>query len=98
MYVLVRKDQPYGQIVVQAGHAAIESSRQYLPANLDHPHLIVCGVRNERELMKESARLDKSGIRHTMFYEADRNDEATALASEPVFGENRKHFKRYRLL
>lgn len=95
---MVRKDLPQSQIVVQAAHAAIESARKFLLAKTEHPHLVVCGVENEEELLKCEKHLDAKGILATIFHEEDRNNEATALASEPVFCEQRKIFRRYRLL
>jgi peptidyl-tRNA hydrolase len=98
MYVLVRTDQSYGQIVVQTAHAAIEIARKYIPLGMDHPHLVICKANNIAELLAEKAIIDKTGIRSTIFYEEDIGGLATALASEPVYGEQRKHFKRWRLL
>lgn len=98
MYILVRKDLSASQIVVQAAHAAIESTRYTSPADAEHPHLVVCGVKSEAELLKEVNRLDTFGISGKVFYEEDRNNEATAWASEIIYGEKRSFFRRYRLL
>jgi peptidyl-tRNA hydrolase len=105
MYVLVRTDLPGPQITVQAAHASIEATKHYsFPAescgqqNWVHPHLVVCGVENERKLLTEYEKLSKIGVKTKVFYEEDRNNEATALASEIVFGEDRKYFRKYKLL
>lgn len=86
------------QIVVQASHAAIEAARAFLPENLEHPHLVVLGVKDESFIYKTAKKLDAAGIRYKVFIEPDRNDEATALATEPLFEEQRKIFKNYQCL
>lgn len=98
MYVLVRKDQSYGQIIVQAAHAAMEATRKLVSPEAEHPHLVICGIKNEVQLEKAKQRLDSIGIDSIMFYEADRNDEPTAFATRLVYGDERKHFRKYQLL
>jgi len=85
-------------MVVQASHACIEATKAYLHPELEHPHLVVIGVNDESRLYKCASKLDKVGIRYKTFLESDRNDEATAIATEPIFGEARQHFKNYTLL
>src|SRR4051812_17716371 len=105
MYVLVRTDLPGSQVTVQAAHAVIEATKHYtFPADsrcsseFIHPHLIICGVENEEKLLTEHERLAKIGVKTRVFYEEDRGGEATALASEIVFGGNRRHFRKYQLI
>lgn len=98
MYVLVRKDLSHSQQVVQASHACIEATKAYLNTELEHPHLVVIGVNDESRLYKAASKLNKAGIRYKVFIEPDRNDEATAIATEPVFGDAREHFRNYTLL
>jgi hypothetical protein len=86
------------QQVVQASHAAIEATRNFLECSSEHPHLVVCGANDESSLLKEHSSLEKQGIKSIIFYEADRNDEATALASKVVYGGQRQHFKDWKLL
>lgn len=106
MYVLVRKDLPPSQIVVQTAHATIEATRTYIspaescgqPGEWQHPNLVVCGVESETKLLTEWKRVVESGIRTKIFHEADRNNEATAFATEIISGEGRKLFRKYQLL
>ena len=98
MYVLVRKDLSPSQIAVQAIHAAIELARSHLSPDEEHPHLVLCGVKSELQLFNALQRLQKAGIPHKPFFEADRDDELTAVAAGPVSGEDRQHFRRYNLL
>lgn len=98
VYVLVRKDLTPAQRAVQSCHAAIEATRQFISPNQKHPHLVVCRVRDEQALQREASRIELSGIRFAPFYEPDRNNELTAIATEPVSGSNRRRFRRYNLL
>lgn len=93
--MLVRRDLPAAQIAVQAAHAAIEAARLFLPPELTHPHLVLCRVATESDLLRAADRLDRAGIRFALFREPDRNNEATALATEPLCAERRDVLARY---
>jgi len=80
----VRRDLPAAQIAVQAAHAALEAARHFLPPDHPHPHLVLCRVSSERDLLSAADRLDRRGVRFTIFREPDRAGEATALATEPL--------------
>lgn len=98
IYVFIRKDLSLPQQVVQSSHACIEAAKSFLSNDLEHPHLVVLGVKGEHQLYTAAQKLDKAGIRYRTFIEPDRNDEATAIATEPVFGEKRHLFRTYRCL
>ena len=98
MYVLVRKDLSAAQQVVQSCHAAIEAARTLLPAEQEHPHVIVCGVRDEHALWAAVHKLQKHGIRYRAFQEPDQGNQLTALATEPVLDATRRLFRSLRLL
>lgn len=97
VYVLVRRDLSPEQITVQSCHAAIEAA-SLIPPDLEHPHLVVCGVNNETQLEQAAARLEKAEILFREFREADIGDQLTAIATQPIFGEDRRHFKKYKCL
>ena len=98
IYVLVRKDLSFPQQAVQSCHAAIEATRLFLSPEHSHPHLVLCGVRDQSTLERETSRLMSKGIRFVEFHEPDRNDELTAIATEPIAGDARRMFRRYDLL
>ena len=98
MYVLVRTDLPVLQIAVQSVHAAIEATRNFLLADSEHPHLVLCGVPSAQRLLAAADYLFLRGVRHTLFREPDRNNEPTALATEPLCGERRAVLDRFRCL
>ncbi len=85
---------------MQASHAAILLG-QWLPTthpNIEPPYLVAIGVKSEDELMKVGNRLNHANIKNFPFIEPDRNDEMTAIVTEPVFGQDRRFFRRYRCL
>lgn len=98
MYVFIRKDLPLEQQIVQSSHAAIEAARAFLPPDLEHPHLIVLSVNNEKSFDKVIQKLNAFGIRYRAFVEPDRNNETTAIATEIVYDETRQVFKNYQCL
>jgi hypothetical protein len=83
--------------VVQAGHAAYEAASLHTP-DLDHPHFVILGIRDEKELERALRRTQASGIVVRPFYEADRSNELTAFATQPVFEHQRSFFRRYNCL
>jgi hypothetical protein len=96
--VFVRKDLSIPQQVVQTSHACIEVSRNYLTPEATHPHLVVLSVENEEQLKQYAEKMKKAGIQYREFIEPDIGNQWTAVASEPLTGDRRKHFSNYRLL
>lgn len=94
----MRNDLSVPQQIVQSCHAAIEVARSLLPVECPHPHLVVCAVADERQLFQCLERLRRLGIAHRAFFEPDRGNELTAIGTEPISGERRRIFKRYRCL
>lgn len=72
--------------------------RSFLAIEQPHPHLVLCGVATERDLLAAADRLERAGIRFALFREPDRNDEVTALATEPLGSARRGVLGRYRCL
>src|SRR5262249_62270640 len=95
LYILVRRDLPATEIAVQSAHAAIEAARLFLSADIPHPHLVLCRVASEIALLAAADRLERAGIRFALFREPDRNNEFTALATEPLGSERREVLARY---
>lgn len=102
--MVARKDLGFTQICVQACHAVIEVARNSLiPPELDHPHLVLCGIENEQKLYKTLQQLTDAGIVCKCFYESDLGNQLTAIATQPLFKneltENqRKVLRRLQLL
>lgn len=99
VYVVTRSDLSIEQQAVQGIHAAIDTTRSGLiQPNTIHPHLALCVVPNEEELYYLARKLDKHNIKFTAFKEPDRNNEITAIATEPLFGSRRNPLKNLKLL
>jgi hypothetical protein len=76
----------------------MEAIRHYpLPVEVI-PNLVVFGISNEKKLICVQEKLNTLGVKFRTFVEPDRDNEITALATEPVNGEVRKIFKKYQLL
>lgn len=83
---------------MQAAHAAYEAGNAFYSLAAEHPHFAVCAVKDERRLLHDLAKLKELGIRIIEWREADLNDELTAIATEPISGEMRRHFRNFQLL
>ena len=93
----MRKDLPVAQQLVQAAHAAHESGLHLCDDKSKVNYLVALEVANEEELLAAHERLEDRDIQAVLFREPDRNDEATALCTEPVWGNRRKIFSKYPL-
>ena len=104
VYVLVRRDLSFPQQAVQAAHAALEAARAGLiPRGADeplapHPHLVLCHVPSIDGLLRAADRLRGAGVRFRLFHEPDLGGAPTALATEPLRGEDRAPLRRFPLL
>lgn len=85
------------QCLVQSIHAAW-NAKEFHENHLDHPHLVVLGVSDETELLTVSQYLNNIGIKHSLFRESYFNNEATALATQPILEDQRHHFSNFVLL
>ncbi len=66
--------------------------------NGEHPSVIICVVKSETKLKEIAAELSDQKIKYSAFNEPDKNNELTAIASEPITGMDREAFKRFQLL
>jgi hypothetical protein len=90
---------PSAQITVQACHACIEATRHFDSKHEEHPHLVVLGVKDKDALLKCIPHLNSASIRYYAFTEPDRNNEVTAIATEPLLLESqRKKLRRFQCL
>lgn len=83
---------------MQAGHAAYEAGRKFSHLASDHPHFCICAVRDEKRLAHDLSKLKALGIKIAEWREPDRNNELTAFATEPIYGELRHHFRNFQLI
>lgn len=93
----MRKDLPVAQQLVQAAHAAHESGLHLCDDKSKVNYLVALEVANEERLMAAYERLEGRDIQTVLFREPDRDNEATALCTEPICGNRRKIFSKYPL-
>ena len=99
IYIIVRLDLSPSQQAVQGMHAAIEITRSgCIPNSAPHPHIVLCGVRDESALLRQCERLQMRDISFSCFTEPDRDDELTAIAPVPINGDDRKVFRKLKLV
>ncbi len=98
MYIAIRQDLSPSQQIVQSAHAAIEASKRYHLSSNIHPSVIVLRVKNEKALDKFKEYVHTTNLPHEEFREPARNNEITSVAVYPVYDEQRKLFRKYRLL
>lgn len=97
VYVLVRKDIPLHQQLVQAGHAAFEAGLRWHSPDDEVASLIVLEVPHRAALMRAAAKFAKRGIEHHVFFEPDFGIGESALATRPLAGEARRLLAGYPL-
>ena len=73
-------------------------ARKHIADEMDHPHLVVCSVSGEARLEKLIFDLEREEIKFEIFREPDLGNEITAVATEPVSGNDRRMFRRLPLL
>lgn len=82
---------------MQACHAVIELTKQ-LPATKEHPNVILLVVKDEDSLYSARRHLRDHQLPSVAFHEPDIGNKLTAIASGPVCGHERRHFRGYQLL
>jgi len=59
--------------------------------------MVLCAIPGVRELDRLSCELKHQDIDHHMFYEPDYDTGYTAICTEPIYGDARKLFRKYKL-
>ena len=87
LYIVTRQDLAPGAQIAQSLHAFREFIREYpeLESNWynNSNYIAVLSAKDEDELIRFLIRLEKKGIRFSIFREPDFNNEITAIALEP---------------
>lgn len=63
-----------------------------------HPNLVVCSVTSEADLDAAFNRLKEQGVPCCAWYEDDMGHALTAVATAPLFGDQRRPLRRFKLL
>ena len=73
-------------------------ARDLLPPGVEHPHLVLCGVKSESQLQSVLHHLQRIGVSCRPFLDADFHGQLTAIATESIRADQRAHFRRYQCL
>lgn len=96
-YIILRKDIPPVQHIVQAAHAALEAGFRF-EQPIAISHLIVLEVENESELHDAAKQLQYRGIDYYQFFEPDNGMGYSALCTRPILEKYEQNFfKRWNL-
>lgn len=90
-YIVVRRDIPVSQQLVQSCHAVWEGAKH------EHPSLVALVVKNEAKLKKTMELLIDNNVQFTAFREPLLGNTLTAICTEPLAGEKRGILSRYML-
>lgn len=81
--------------MVQVGHVCLEAGRAFEWS--DHTHMVVLSIADENKLLECKTLLEQQSIKSQMFFEPDDDMKFTAICTEPIYGEQRNIFRKYRL-
>lgn len=98
-YVFTRKDIPLHAQIVQSNHATLEMglklNEEKKPKQTSF--LILLEAKDKNSLYNYKEFLEEHGIDHHMFYEPDYDMGHTAICTEPVYGDQKELFKKFKL-
>jgi len=98
VYVIVRKDIPQPHLAVQCCHAVLAATNSYGQPLTTHPNLVILVVDDEPTLDRVFNQLKDAGVAVVSWTEDDMNGQLTAIATGILHGEQRRHFRKFRLL
>ena len=97
MYIFIREDLSKPQQIVQASHAAHEAGHDFGKAD-GSTHIVLIGLPSQSKLLQTAEHLSTHDIPFKMFYEPDDDAGYTAIATQPLCGDQRKPLRKFRLL
>lgn len=97
MYTFIRKDLGEAYKIIQAGHALFEHALTLNDKPERTSHFCLLEAKDENDLMQIASKLEMKNINFTMFHEPDYDTGYTAITAGPIYGTDRKHFKKYRI-
>ncbi len=97
VYAITHLDLPQPHRTVQVAHGIIAAGNAF-PFPCHHPHLVVCAVPDEDALAGLFNRLKDAGVPCCAYYEDDRAEELTCVATGPLKGNQRQPLRRLPLL
>ena len=99
LYAITRRDLPLITASVQTSHAIFEAAHSFYDPQVEHPHFVICAVRDEIRLLAAAQKLDRLGIRYKIWREPDMlGNPITAIATEALAGDRRYLMRDFQLL
>ena len=93
VYVVVRRDLSPTHQLIQSVHAAHEAGIHFGKKD-QTANMVVCTVPDEEALKDLAFKTTIEGIRIAVFEEDDFDDQATAIATEPITRDKGKFFRK----
>ncbi len=96
MYIFIRTDIDKTYQIIQTGHALFEHALKIKQKPENISNFCLLQAKDEADLIKIASKLEIRGIDHTMFHEPDYDTGCTAIAAGPIYGDDRKFFKKFK--
>ena len=94
--MLVRTDVPLANQLVQAAHACLLAG-EHFPQPLQPCSLVLLAVSSQSDLLAAVEAIEYQGVKVLAFYEPDFPQGYTAACTEPIRGDRRRIFRKFRL-
>lgn len=94
MYIFIRQDLSHTYQIIQAAHATHQAGIRFGKTELP-THFALIGANDENDLQKIAMHLDYHQIEYEMFHEPDHNTGFTAIATRPLYGDQRKPLRKF---
>lgn len=95
MYLFIREDLSIPQQIIQTAHAVDELNKKIEKTDRTN-YMVLFSINSEKDLFNISEWLKDKQIVHEMFFEPDIQ-QYTSIATEPLYGNARKIFKKFYL-
>jgi len=97
-YIITRRDlKSFVYFCVQSIHASIEATKKF-PQPSETAFVVLCSVKNEIKLRNSLNFIQSRGIKCASFEEPDLDNQLTAIATEPVYQNQRHIFRKFQIL
>jgi hypothetical protein len=97
MYIFIREDLDPTYQIVQAAHATHEAGIRFGKTEMP-THFVLVGAKDQSQLEKIAMHLDFHQIEFEMFFESDNDVGYTAIATRPLYGDERKPLRKFNTL
>jgi len=96
MYIFIRADIDPTYQIIQTGHALFEHAIKLDKKPEQISSFCLLQAKDEKDLLKISSELEMKDINFTIFNEPDYDTGYTAIAAGPIYGKDRKMFKKFK--